>query len=307
MDRKEVALVAGFMLIVVLGPLMLFGGQAKTILSNVGNSVTSDYSDYPVPATDPAPVPEVTAKPIPAGGAIAAAGATPPELLIIRTGSLELEVADLAAVLATARDRVVSLGGYVSESEESSEEDSARAMVTYRIPADRWEAALDGLRSLADRVRHQQTATEEVTGQVVDLGARIGNLRASESALQGIMAGATRIADVIDVQARLTEVRGEIERLVAQKKHLEEQAAYGTLIVSYVLPAPLEVTRVQAGWDPARDVDEATGSLIRAAQRATSAAIWIAIVWLPIGLVGGVGLAVCWWVVRLLRRRFAPA
>ncbi len=306
MDRKEVALVAGFMLIVVLGPLMLFGGQAKTILSNVGNSVTTDYAGYPEPATDP-PVPEGTPKPVPGGGAIAAAGAAPPELLIIRTGNLELEVADIATSLVAARDLVVAVGGYVSESEESSEEDTARAIVTYRIPADRWEAALDGIRSLAQRVRHQQTATEEVTSQVVDLGARIGNLRASESALQGIMAAAARISDVLDVQARLTEVRGEIERLVAQKEQLEEQAAYGTLIVSYGLPAPLEVTRVQAGWDPARDVDEATGSLIRAAQKATSAVIWIAIVWLPIGLVGGVGLTFGWWVVRLMRRRFAPA
>jgi Flp pilus assembly pilin Flp len=303
MDRKEVAVVVGLVSFVALVPVVFVGGgQVKTILSNVGSAVTTTADQG-----EPDPAPAGTPKPAPTGGSVANAAGTLPELLIIRTGVLELEVTDLPAALAGARDRVVSLGGYLSESEEASEGGGARAMVVYRIPADRWEAALEGLRGLASRVRLQRTESEEVTGQVVDLGARIANLRASESAFQAIMARATKTPDVLDVQARLGEVRGEIEQLVAQKEHLEELAAYGTLTVAYSLPAPAAVAKVQAGWDPARDVDEATGMLIRAVQKATTAAIWIAIVWLPIGLVGGIGLAVGWWLVRIMRRRFASA
>ena len=43
-----------------------------------------------------------------------------------------------------------------------------------------------------------------MTSQVVDLQARIANLRASETALQGIAAKATKISDVLEVQAQLT-------------------------------------------------------------------------------------------------------
>jgi hypothetical protein len=86
---------------------------------------------------------------------------------------------------------------------------------------------------------------------VIDLGARITNLRATEAALQKIMEQATKIPDVLDVQSKLTEVRGEIERLVAQKLHLEDQAAYGTLVVTFVLPVQPVVEEVKAGWDPA--------------------------------------------------------
>jgi len=179
---------------------------------------------------------------------VADAAGTPPELLIIRTGSLELEVADIGTALAVGRDQVVALGGYVSDSEESAERDEATALVTYRIPADRWEAALDGLRGIARRVRHQRTQTEEVTGQVVDLGARIANLRASETALQAIMTQATKITDVLAVQEKLTDVRGQIERLVAEKEHLEERAAYATLHVAFLLPAAPAVEEVREGW-----------------------------------------------------------
>ena len=76
------------------------------------------------------------------------------------------------------------------------------------------------------------------------------------------MAQATKIADVLDVQGELTKVRGEIERLVAEKAHLEERAAFGTLTVTYNLPATPADQEVRRGWDPATDADRATGTLI---------------------------------------------
>src|SRR6185503_2421265 len=123
---------------------------------------------------------------------------------------------------------------------------------------------------LATATRNLHVETEAVTNQVVDLGARITNLRATEAALQAIMVKATK---VLDVQAKLTDVRGEIERLVAEKTHLEEQAAYGTLTVTFVLPATPVVEEVQAGWDPAADADAATATLIGFGQQLVSIGI----------------------------------
>ena len=60
---------------------------------------------------------------------------------------------------------------------------------------------------MAGETRHLQVQTQAVTGQVVDLGARITNLRATEAALQAIMIQATKIPDVLEVQGKLTEVR----------------------------------------------------------------------------------------------------
>jgi hypothetical protein len=140
-----------------------------------------------------------------------------------------------------------------------------------------------------------------VTGQVVDLGARISNLRATEAALQAIMARATKISDVLDVQKQLTATRGEIERLVADKTQLEGRAAYGSLKVTFNLPTPPAVVKAQKGWDPATDVDRATGKLIGIGQRATSAGIFLAIVGLPVLIGGGLLLLVAWQLYRMVR------
>ena len=91
------------------------------------------------------------------------------------------------SALRTARDAIVAMGGYVGASNTSNSDDQPFAEITYRIPADRWEDALDVLRNLnglTKKVVNEQTQAVEVTGQIVDLQARIKNLRASETALQ---------------------------------------------------------------------------------------------------------------------------
>jgi hypothetical protein len=186
------------------------------------------------------------------------------------------------------------MGGYVGASQQSSDGASIVATVTYRIPAARWEEALDALRGLGDEVG-EQTDAAEVTSQIVDIAARIRNLQASETALVRHAAEATKIADLLEIETRLSDVRGQIEQLSAQQTNLENQAAYGTLAVTF----GTEVAAVQKAaekWDPKTEVDRAGASLIGFLQTLTTAGIWFAIVWLPIlislAIVAGIALFV---------------
>jgi hypothetical protein len=225
------------------------------------------------------------------------------DVLIVRTGRLDLQVDALDDALAAADAAVSAAGGYVAASERAGDGERASATVTYRVPVDRWESTLTALREVGTKVVAEQTSSEEVTSQVVDLGARLDNLRATEAALQAIMAKATRIPDVLEVQAQLTSVREEIERLTAQKQALEERAALATLVVSFSPPPVVAVTQVQEGWDPAAEVDRATATLVGLGQGLASAAIWVGIVVLPLLLLVAAGAAVAWVVARRARRR----
>ena len=220
---------------------------------------------------------------------------------IVRTGSMEVEVGDVPAALLTARDGIRAMGGYIGASETQTLDDRPVATITYRIPVDRWEDALDLLRGIAGdakNVLNERTQSVEVTGAVVDLEARIRNLRSSEIALQDISAKAARVSDVLEVQAQLTAVRGQIEQLTAQLTQLNDQASYATLDVTFSTPV-VAVQVAAEGWQPAVVVDEATASLVEILQSLTTAGIWFAIVWLPVLLlIGGVALVV----VMVLRR-----
>ena len=244
------------------------------------------------------------------GGSQAGSGRNPPlnainrpDLLIIKTGQLSLEVAGIDAALATATGKISALGGYVSGSDRKGDGEQLVATVTYRIPASQWDEALVALRGLATKVLGEQTQTQDVTGDVVDLGARITNLQATEAALQAIMAKATKISDVLEVQAQLTDVRGQIEQLSTQRKHLQEQASYSTLTVSYSLKAQAAVVVSQKKFDPNDEIDKASASLVDVFQGLATAGIWFGIVWLPILI----GLGIIGSVAFVLIRRFLPA
>lgn len=269
---------------VVLGllPVLLLvaacgGSAAAPILSKVGSAIGE-------PASGGA-----SAAPAPAGrdttGGGNSNGAFLDDAKIVRTGTLEVQVKDLEASLRAGRDAIQTAGGYIGASRQSNDGDRSVAAVTYRIPSARWEASLDTLRKLGT-VLGEETDAVEVTGQLIDLKARIANLRASELALQGIAAKATRITDVLEVEARLTEVRGQIEQLDGQRAHLEDQAGLGTLTVTYGLQVNA-VTEAAKGWNAGEEVGRATASLVDVLQAVTSAGIWFAIVWVPILLILG--------------------
>src|SRR5689334_13217783 len=237
-DNRAAYLLVGLLVVgIAFATLTLAGSQTSTILSTVGNAIPGSRAGAAAPPDEPAPAPTPAA-----GGQAALAAAPMPALLIVRTGTLELEVPDLAQAIAAADSAVIRAGGYVSASTRAATADDATAQATYRIPSAGWDRTLGALRAVAREVRAEKITTEEVTGQVVDLTARIANLRATEAAFKAIMAKATKISDILDVQAQLTTNRGEIERLVAEKDSLADQASFGSLNVTFGLPVPPKPT-----------------------------------------------------------------
>lgn len=222
-------------------------------------------------------------------------------LKVVYTGSLDLVVDDLPTAVARAKAAVLAVGGYIGASSEKNDDRYAVATITYRIPAQRWDETVDTLRGLATKVVGGETQATEVGSQIVDLEARLRNLRASEQVLVQIASGTGKVSDLLEVQARISDVRGEIERIDAQRAQLEDQVAYGTLVTTFGTEV-VQVQQTAKGWDPAKDVDGATATLIEAGQAIVSGAIWFGIVWLPVILV----LLVILLVVRWAYRRLAP-
>lgn len=279
------------------------GGGAATgpILSTVGSGVGTGAA----PAASAAPALDGSGGRTGNGDDQRLYDAARPDLLIIKTGSMSLQVKDVPTATQAAAAAIIGLGGYLSASQESGDGEGLTASVTYRIPSARWDEALAAIRSLAIKVVNGETQTQDVTGQVVDLTARITNLKATERALQGIMTKATKITDVLSVQAELTTVRGDIEQATAEKQHLQEQASYSTLTASFGLQPVTAIVISQQKFDPKDQVDRATASLVDILQALATAGIWFAIVWLPILLVLGILGVVAWSIVR--RRGGAPA
>jgi Flp pilus assembly protein TadB len=158
------------------------------------------------------------------------------------------------------------------------------------------------MRNLAGRVLSEQTDTTDVTTQVIDLDARLDNLKTTETALQSIMARASAVPDVLAVEQQLSQTQGEIEQLTAERDHLKDQAAMSTLSATFSLPGKTVVTQATQEWDLGKQIDQAAAALVHIGQGLATMAVWAIVVGLPIVVAVLVLMAFLWLVRRLSGR-----
>jgi hypothetical protein len=269
----------------------------------------------PAPAGGPGGAPS-TAGPVPT--TLNAAG---PESQIIKTGTISVQVSALDTSIARATDMMHGFGGWLAGSDRTTGSGQDVASVTYRIPVARFEDALAAMRTLGAKVLSEHTDSTAVGGQIVDLQARIANLKASEKAIQAIMAKANTIGDVLTVQQRLADVQGQIEQLSGQLAGLTDQSAYSTLTVVFVVPilasptpSPTPTptptaTPTPIPWNAGEQAGQAAGTLGEVGKGGATVIIWVAILVLPLALILIVFLILIAMLVRALepvRRRLLP-
>jgi hypothetical protein len=160
---------------------------------------------------------------------------------IIRTGRVSMEVGDYGAAQANLTAAVQRQGGFVSDSSREvdrvNNETYVTGQLTLRVPSENFSAMMSRIES-EGTVEASRTSTQDVTDQLVDLEARLNNLRAQRDQLRSLYRQANDTEDVLAVQERLAEVQTEIERLEAQKQSLERRVAYSTITVDMREPRP---------------------------------------------------------------------
>jgi len=203
---------------------------------------------------------------------------------LVRTGTFSLEVEDVDGSLTKLTNLMKSQGGYVSGSYRYTDTSTPYLTVTFRVPAASFDAAVLALRA-EGTVLSEQISTYEVTMQLVDLEARLRNLRASETALLELMTRATTVSDVLAVQTQLTAVRSDIESYDAQRAALADQVAMTTISVT-ISPIGSSIGNATNGFDLGKEVSRAVANLIAVGRTVIVAAINLVIVVLPIAVIG---------------------
>ena len=159
-----------------------------------------------------------------------AQAATPSGPLIIRTAELSLTTGDFPHTRESINRILASHSGYIAQLEMNTPTDEARSLdASLRIPAAQLDGALFDLKRLG-HVDSESQRGEEVTQRVVDVQARLLNLRMTEARLTMILRQRTgKLADVLAVEEQIDSVRGQIENIEAEQKSLNKQIAFATV------------------------------------------------------------------------------
>lgn len=152
---------------------------------------------------------------------------------LIVTGWMTITADDPLAAANDAVTIVERAGGRIDARQEyaPTDYDNGSASLTLRIPAAQLDAVLDDLRELG-RVDDLSTQSTDVTVQRQDLEARISALRASVARLEGLLAQANDISDLIELESALSQRQAELEGLEAQQRGLADQIDMSTIQLS---------------------------------------------------------------------------
>ncbi len=284
---------------------------------NAGGGEADSYGARTQPLAQPAPPPAATEAPAAAEEPYSVANLPQPvERLVIRDGSISMVVEDTRAAQQSIQHMVTEMAGegaFVVSSEEQGGVEGSSPYITMsiRVPATRFDEAMDRLARLAVEVRNRTQSGQDVTEEYVDLQARLESMEAARQRLLEIMEDARTTDELLKAEGQLTQREAEIESIKGRVQYLTQSARLSSIHVElqpYILNQPVVGVR----WRPAETVRGAFDTLVDSLRNFGDFLIFFGIAILPwlllIGLViYGVVRFVLWRVRAGREKRIAKA
>ena len=166
-----------------------------------------------------------------AGGNIADTVQTGQKL--IRKVNIDAETEDLEALLGSLTAQINALEGYIENQElyNGSSYSSYRhrsANLTIRIPADKLDAFVGQVKDTSNVVSYNESQ-DDVTLTYVSTESRIKALETEQERLLELLSKAENMSDLLEIEARLTDVRYELENVTSQLLVLANKVDYATV------------------------------------------------------------------------------
>lgn len=155
------------------------------------------------------------------------------EQKLIKTVRMDVETEDLEALLPQINEKIGALGGYIEEQElnNGSSYSSYRyrsASLTVRVPAENLSSFVEDVQGVSNVVTYNES-TENVTLTYVSTESRMKALEVEQERLLELLAKAENMTDLLEIEARLTDVRYELESVTSQLRVLSNQVDYATI------------------------------------------------------------------------------
>ncbi len=167
---------------------------------------------------------------------------------------MRAETKEFDALTEKLLREVKSAGGYIESSSVSGNgyyngsRNNRYATYVVRVPSEQSEGFT---KFVADNsvVTNKEIDTDDVTLKYVDMESRIAALKTEQKTLENLLANAESMADVIQIQDRLTEVIYEIESYQSQLRTYDNLIDYTTITLNISEVERAAVVEEQTIWE----------------------------------------------------------
>jgi hypothetical protein len=154
------------------------------------------------------------------------------ELKLIKTADLTCEIEDVEKgfeevyAIAAAEKAIV-----VETSRSVAEEGYALGSVTMKVHPSKFDETIKALRHVG-RLLSENSTTEDVTEEYVDLQARLENAEAARDRYLEILATrAGAVHDILEVEREIERVTENVERFKGQLRYLDSRVGLSTITI----------------------------------------------------------------------------
>ena len=235
--------------------------------------------------------------------------ATTPQQMIIRTVNITILLEDVQKGFQDLAEVVKTYQGYVADSKLWRESNLTYASITLRVPAESLDMLLSIIRGKAVRIESENSTTQDVSQEYVDLDSRLRNLQATEKELLELLATirerTSKAEEVLAIYREITQIRGEIEQIQGRQKFLERMTALATVQVE-IRPTATPPTVVEEGkWNPMVIVNTALRGLVSILQGVYEVIVVIVLNVVPVLIILALPIVIVVLIVRASMRRKA--
>ena len=159
---------------------------------------------------------------------------------IIRNADLSLETMEYEDALERIPALAEQAGGYVESSSSdgislydrnNSYPSRRSAYFTVRVPAENLDSLIASL-SENFNLLNKSESSSDISDRYYDTQAHLSNLQIQEKRLLELLEKAGKLADLLEIEKELADVRYQIETLTATMKRMDSQVSYSTVNIS---------------------------------------------------------------------------
>ncbi|MCX2726421.1 DUF4349 domain-containing protein [Thermomicrobium sp. 4228-Ro] len=154
---------------------------------------------------------------------------------VIAEATVRLIVSDITETAAQIERLAREAGGFVLTLELALERSLPFGQAVLAVPAERVTAVIERIRSLpvVRTVIGSSYRERDVTGEVLDLEARLSAARRSEERYLALLERAEHVHDVLRIEEELRRIRSEIERLEGQQRWLADRRRMARVTIAF--------------------------------------------------------------------------
>ncbi|MCR5603647.1 MAG: DUF4349 domain-containing protein [Lachnospiraceae bacterium] len=174
--------------------------------------------------------------------------------MLIKNVYMEVESENVDVMVKNVEKRVDALGGYIESNNinntKYSNSERKTATIVARVPVDKLDSFVNEVEGQSNLL-NKNTNAEDVTLRYVDTKAKLESYETEYERLNELLKQADDLDTIIALEARLSEVRYQIESYGSQLKAMKNQATYSTVtmnitqVIEYTPVVVEEKTRLE--------------------------------------------------------------